>query len=127
MIVPFYKSYYESEECKMEFPLHIRDIRQSDPFILADEATHMYYTYAARFNPEQFPWQKRGAFYALASRDLIHWSEPQLVFEKEDFWALLGTRMPHLERALLHNFYLPGRRHLSGMPMPCGRFASGAF
>ena len=79
----------------MEFPLHIRDIRQSDPFILADEASHMYYTYAARFNPEQFPGQKKkGAFYALASRDLIHWSEPQLVFEKGDFWADLDYWAP---------------------------------
>ena len=28
-----------------------------------------------------------GCFYAICSRDLIHWSVPRVVFEQEDFWA----------------------------------------
>lgn len=79
----------------MEYPFHIRDIQISDPFILADEATHRYYTYARNFSFERFPWQKEGGtFHAIVSEDLMHWSEPILVFEKGDFWADLDYWAP---------------------------------
>ena len=72
----------------MDYPFHVRDIHISDPFILADEATHKYYIYAAVFNRDRYPelFQK-GRVYALVSEDLVHWSDPILVFEKKDFWA----------------------------------------
>lgn len=80
----------------MEFPLHVRDIRISDPYILVDEKSGLYYTYARTINPEQFPYQKReeGTFYAVASKDLIHWSEPICVFEQKEFWAGLDYWAP---------------------------------
>lgn len=72
----------------MDYPFHIRDIQISDPYILADENTHKYYTYAALFNRERFPeLYVKGRFYALVSEDLIHWSNPIQVFENTDFWA----------------------------------------
>lgn len=79
----------------MEYPFHVRNVNISDPFILADEKSGKYYTYARHFNLDRFPWQKDGGvFYALESPDLIHWSEPQLVFEKGDFWADLDYWAP---------------------------------
>jgi len=79
----------------MKYPLHIRDIIQSDPFILADPVTKKYYTYAARFNPDRFKQQKaKGVFHALVSEDLINWSEPVQVFEKGDFWSDLDYWAP---------------------------------
>lgn len=72
----------------MEYPFHVRDINISDPYILADEVTKKYYTYAAVFNPDRFPdLFVKGRFYCLVSEDLIHWSNPIKVFEKGDFWA----------------------------------------
>lgn len=79
----------------MEYPFHVRDVNISDPFILADAKSGKYYTYARRFNADRFPWQKEsGVFHALESPDLIHWSEPRPVFEKEDFWADLDYWAP---------------------------------
>lgn len=74
----------------MNYPFHVRDINISDPFILADPVSKKYYTYAAYFNPSRFPeLMKKGRFYALESEDLINWSEPILVFDRETcgFWA----------------------------------------
>ena len=79
----------------MEYPFHIRNVNISDPFILADPVSQKYYMYARSFNKDLFPWQKEGGtFYALVSEDLINWSEPQLVFEKNDFWADLDYWAP---------------------------------
>lgn len=79
----------------MEYPLHIRDIIVSDPFVLADKASGKYYLYAARFNPDRFPGQpEKGVFHALVSEDLVHWSAPQRVFEQGDFWADLDYWAP---------------------------------
>jgi len=79
----------------MEYHLHIRDIRQSDPYILADPVSRKYYTYARTFLPERFPYQPTGGtFHALVSEDLIHWSEPIEVFKQGDFWADLDYWAP---------------------------------
>ena len=81
----------------MEYPFHVHDVHISDPFILADEATGKYYLYAAFFNLDRFLNQKRrGAFHALVSEDLIHWSEPIQVFDAEatGFWADLDYWAP---------------------------------
>ena len=76
--------------CENEkYPINVRKIRISDPFILADQMSKKYYTYAAGF----FPWTpggaKKEAFYALESEDLFHWSMPVKVFDAKDtgFWA----------------------------------------
>lgn len=80
----------------MDYPFHVRDINISDPFILADPVTKKYYTYARRFNMDRFPNQRTdcGTFYGIVSEDLIHWSEPQLVFEQGEFWADLDYWAP---------------------------------
>ena len=82
----------------MEYNVHIRDIRQSDPYILADPVTGKYYTYARYFQPGKRTGglfnQKNGVFYALVSEDLIHWSEPVEVFKQGNFWADLDYWAP---------------------------------
>ena len=81
----------------MDYPLHVHDVHISDPFILADEATGKYYLYAAFFNLERFPNQKRrGVFHALVSEDLVNWSEPIQVFDAQEtgFWADLDYWAP---------------------------------
>ena len=81
----------------MDYPYHVRDVHISDPFILADPVTRLYYTYAACFSPERFPYQKeRGCFHAIVSEDLIHWSQPVQVFDAAEcgFWADLDYWAP---------------------------------
>ena len=72
-----------------DYPVSVRDINISDPFILTVPETGLYYTYARYFDQDRFPEVKKGpVFYALESPDLIHWSRPKLVFEApEDFWG----------------------------------------
>lgn len=72
-----------------EYPWHVRDVHISDPFILADPVSRRYYTYVQFTDPRRFPDVPAGSghFYALESRDLIHWSAPRVCFEKGDFWA----------------------------------------
>lgn len=78
------------------YPYHVRDVHISDPFILADPVTHRYYTYVQFVNGERFPDvpQGRGYFYVLESEDLVHWSKPEVCFEKGDFWADLDYWAP---------------------------------
>ena len=81
----------------MDYPFHVHDVHISDPFVLADPVTGRYYLYAAHFSPDRFPNQKRrGAFHALVSEDLIHWSEPIQVFDAAEtgFWADLDYWAP---------------------------------
>lgn len=108
----------------MEYPFHIRDINISDPFILADPVTKKYYTYAARFNPERFPYQiAKGAFYSLVSEDLVHWSEPQLVFQNDNFWADLDYWAPecHIWKG---KYYLISSFRAQGTYRKCQCFVS---
>lgn len=81
---------------KLMFPLHVRDLRISDPYILADHESGYYYTYARTINPHMFPGQKmdEGCFHAIKSQDLINWSEPFLVFQQGSFWADLDYWAP---------------------------------
>ena len=71
------------------YPYHVRDVHISDPFILADERSRRYYTYVQFADSRRFPDVPVGPgyFYVLESPDLIHWSKPQVCFEKGDFWA----------------------------------------
>lgn len=100
----------------MKYPFHIREINASDPFILADPVSKKYYTYAAYYNPTRFPeLMKKGRFYALESEDLINWSEPILVFDREDtdFWASEDYWAPecHIWKGkyyLISSFRAPG-------------------
>ncbi|MHB8127368.1 MAG: glycoside hydrolase family 43 protein [Mobilitalea sp.] len=91
----------------MNYPNHISNIIISDPFILSDQATHKYYTYAADFLglPNTQPKTKGNGFYALVSEDLLHWSNPILVFEQGDFWGGLDYWAPecHLWKG---NYYI---------------------
>ena len=80
------------------YPYHIRDIHISDPFILADPVSRKYYTYVQFADPARFPQLQSDEprFFALESADLIHWSEPQVCFEKGDFWADLDYWAPEV-------------------------------
>ncbi len=79
-----------------DYPVHVREIFISDPCVLASPDTKKYYIYARMFDPKKFPEVKIGpTFYAMESPDLIHWSRPILVFEKDDdFWADLDYWAP---------------------------------
>jgi len=80
----------------MEYPVHVHDLRISDPCIMPDPVTHKYYIYARSFSfGVTEPRDKTdGTFYAIVSEDLIHWSNPILVFEQGDFWAGLDYWAP---------------------------------
>ena len=71
------------------YPYHIRDVHISDPFILADPVSRRYYTYVQFVDTMRFPDVPVGPgyFYTLESPDLIHWTKPQVCFEKGSFWA----------------------------------------
>lgn len=71
----------------MEFPVHVNDVWISDPYVLADPKTGLYYIYSRIFSFKDFTPDAPARFYAICSRDLIHWSEPRVVFEQGDFWA----------------------------------------
>ncbi|MBQ6382654.1 MAG: family 43 glycosylhydrolase [Clostridia bacterium] len=78
------------EEEEMEYPFDVRDVRISDPFILADPKTRKYYTYASVFNPDRYPGMRFATgFCCICSEDLIHWSDPIRVFDKDEagFWG----------------------------------------
>lgn len=77
------------EEMEKRYPYHIRDVHISDPFILADPVSKKYYTYVQFVDRTRFPEVETGepCFYVLESRDLIHWSKPEIAFRKGDFWA----------------------------------------
>ena len=78
------------------YPYHVRDVHISDPFILADPVSGKYYTYVQFPDLKRFPDLPagRGRFFVLESPDLIHWSKPEVCFEKEDFWADLDYWAP---------------------------------
>ena len=74
----------------MEYPVHVHELCVPDPFVFADPKTKKYYLYANRFSCGITPRARNGSgntFYAMVSEDLIHWSNPILVFEQNDFWA----------------------------------------
>ncbi|MCR4589138.1 MAG: glycoside hydrolase family 43 protein [Lachnospiraceae bacterium] len=72
-----------------DYPYSIKDVHISDPFILADEKTGLYYTYVQFVDPKRFPdlVEKEACFYVLSSPDLVHWSVPKVCFRKGSFWA----------------------------------------
>ncbi len=72
-----------------DYPYSIRDVHISDPFILADEKTGLYYTYVQFIDADRFPDQvcDEPCFYVISSPDLIHWSVPKVCFRKGSFWA----------------------------------------
>jgi len=70
----------------MEYPIHLRDLKTADPFILADPETKKYYMYANQFGFDPDPGEKN-AFYVIESTDLVKWSLPSKVFTQGDFWA----------------------------------------
>ena len=74
-----------------QYPYHVRDVHISDPFILADPKSRCYYTYVQFADTKRFPDvetdKEHGVFYVLESKDLIHWSKPQICFRQNNFWA----------------------------------------
>lgn len=78
-----------TEELEKQYPYHIRDVHISDPFILADPVSKKYYTYVQFADRTRFPevYSEEPCFYVLESRDLVHWSRPEVAFRKGGFWA----------------------------------------
>lgn len=98
-----------------QYPYHIRDVHISDPFILADPKTKLYYTYVQFVDPDRFPdlVSEEACFYVLKSPDLIHWSKPEICFRKGSFWASLDYWAPELHiwkgrYYLISSFRAPG-------------------
>ena len=91
---------FEKEDLLMtnKYTYHIRDVHISDPFILADPKTHLYYTYVHFADTVRFPelLQDEPHIYVLESPDLIHWSEPEICFSRGDFWADLDYWAPEV-------------------------------
>ena len=86
---------YQFDRNAPEYPLDVRDIHISDPFILADEESGLYYMYSG-YVPEADPEIRRqNVIFAYVSADLIHWSRAVRVFDGaetgfwgiHDFWA----------------------------------------
>ncbi len=68
-----------------DYPLTLNDITVRDPFIHADESTNTYYLYAQTGNRKGSP---DDGVEAYRSKDLVHWSQPKLVFRRpDDFWG----------------------------------------
>ena len=74
----------------MEYPNHAHGILTSDPCILADKASGKYYMTSSHFTIDGKPASRgMGKIVCLVSEDLIHWSDPQVIFDctETDFWA----------------------------------------
>ncbi len=102
------------------FPCHVRDVHISDPFILPDAKSGLYYTYVQFVDSRRFPEVPagRGHFYVLSSPDLIHWSAPRVCFERASFWADLDYWAPecHLWRG---KYYLISSFRAAGTYRRC--------
>lgn len=103
-----------------KYPYHVRDVHISDPCILADPVPRKYYTYVQFADSERFPDlpQGGGYFYVLESEDLVHWSKPEVCFERGDFWANLDYWAPecHIWKG---KYYLISSFRAEGMYRRC--------
>ena len=118
----------------MDYPIHVRDMNVAEANILADPVSTKYYMYANKFHIGLTPAERKGTgetFYALVSEDLIHWSNPVLVFEQNDFWGSQDYQGPECflyegKYYLLAAFSAPGRfRKIQALvaDSPLGPFA----
>ncbi len=90
--------------------IHINDMNERDPFILADKKTKTYYLYSGK------PWEDHfnRKINVRESKDLIMWSEPQCAFKPEDdFWGKMDFWAPecHIWKGkyyLVSSFRNPG-------------------
>ena len=87
------------------FPLRTADFRVRDPFVLAAPATGLYHLYAQTGNRLADPDPNLGVE-VYRSRDLVHWSEPALAFERPaDFWGGKAIWAPEVHK-LGEHYYL---------------------
>jgi len=101
----------------LEYPVHVHDLNVKDPYILADPVSEKYYLYANKFKCGVTPKDRKGTgntFYAMESVDLVHWSNPILVFEQNDFWASEDYTAPEVhyykeKYYLISSFSAPGK------------------
>lgn len=63
-----------------EYPRTLPDMSCHDPYILADEASQTYYFYTAS-NLRDSEGKRISGVMAYQSKDLVHWSEPSVVYE----------------------------------------------
>lgn len=93
----------------MEYPNHAHIIGTSDPAILADKATNKYYMTSSYFSiAGKNTMRNPGQIVCLVSEDLIHWSDPIVVFDSNgtDYW---GKGHPATE---MH--YINGKYYIVG-------------
>ena len=91
---------FQFDRTSPEYPLDVRDIHISDPFILADEESGLYYMYSG-YVPEADPGIRRqNVIFAYVSADLIHWSRAVRVFDGEEigFWGIHDFWAPECHR-----------------------------
>jgi arabinan endo-1,5-alpha-L-arabinosidase len=101
----------------LEFPIALAQLNVDNPCILADRQSRRYYLYSRVFACGLTPRERPGTgstFYAVCSEDLLHWSDPILVFEQDDFWASEAYHAPEVHfwqgrYYLIATFSAPGR------------------
>jgi hypothetical protein len=102
----------------MKYSLQLADMRIRDPFILADASSQTYFLYAQCGNRQNNDGLGLGVE-AYRSKDLAHWSEPELVFERPltGFWGGVDIWAPEVHRFGDRCFMFvtfPGREHGRG-------------
>ena len=64
-----------------EYPRTMPDMNCHDPYILADEASQTYYFYTAASGMTDGEGNRIRGVMAYQSKDMIHWSEPTVVYQ----------------------------------------------
>ncbi|MEI8375068.1 MAG: glycoside hydrolase family 43 protein [Planctomycetota bacterium] len=105
-------------EHELTYPLQISEIRVRDPFILANPATKTYFLYAQCGNRRNKDRLGLGVE-VYRSKDLVHWSEPELAFDrpKSNFWGGVDIWAPEVHK-FGDSYYMfvtfPGRKNGRG-------------
>lgn len=83
----------------MTYPLPLSKIRVRDPFILADPTSRTYFLYAQCGNRHNRDALGLGVE-VYRSQDLVHWSQPELAFErpKSGFWGGVDIWAPEVHK-----------------------------
>jgi Glycosyl hydrolases family 43 len=98
------------------FPLRLTDMALRDPYVVADAKTDLYHLYVA--NSPAASGVKGIGTMVYRSRDLEHWSVPQVVFRPPaGLWAAHGGWAPEVHR-WKGRWYLFTTVHDEAQPLP---------